>query len=310
MATGFRYRTDADSARLGYAAGALITVLDDLLTAGSNPWSKTTNGTNDVTYQAPGGSQVKLHVAQNYSLSTNFLVQVYAQVGADPKFPIAAQVSNSSLGAVSLKCRETTVTTEAYDQRWYGLRTDRFMMLAVGPCDTLIGGSMMICGDLPVLDAADPGLCVIACSTSTTVSSTSTTLESSITNSFVPAPAAVLECGYAYVAADGTTLSVPMHLIPAFPHGSSFHRLSDSFGHLPMGRVYVATSELQDDTGISNDFWTLRGYLPYIFVSPVNPSDLNWNDTFSDGNGATYQWWNPGDVYPGLWMTSDDEALP
>ena len=315
MATGFRFRkwNDAGNAVLGDDAGAIHVVLDDLLTGGSNPWSKTVNGTNDVTYQAPGGSQIKLHVAQNYALTSNFYIQVYGQVGADPVFPTATQVANVNQGAVTLKCRDSTSTATAYDQLWYGIRTDRFMLLAVGPnTQPSDSGSVIAAGDFPVISGADPGLTALLGQTTSTLSATNVNTELSLSNALYPptsSSAEIGEYGYAYQDLAQVILSAPCFTWETLPNNASACLLAHYGGDVPLGKIILGTGSATTNTSIATNDVAWRGYIPYMRSCPVREADFNNGDTFTDGAGATYMYWKAG-VDPCVFMISDDEPLP
>jgi len=297
---------------MGYLAGAIHEVLDDLLTVGSYPWTKTVNGTNDVTYQAPGGSEMMLHVAQNYSLSTNLLIQLYAQVGTDPEFPTPTQVVTAGQGYVTLRPRDSTSSATTYDSNWYGIRTDRFMLLAIGPNNAgSVMGSIVAAGDFPVLSGSDPGLTCILGSTSTTSSNTSTSTEYTLTGALYPPQSSPPNgvYGYSYNHFQGSTLSHPVFCWQTLPNNSYLY-YSDTLGELQLGKLLIGTSANTTDASNISTRTMYRGYVPYLRSCPVRQADMANEDTFTDAGGATYMYWDSLNNYPAVLMISDDEALP
>lgn len=292
MATGYRIRTHTDSgnAKIGSTAGSLITVLDDLLTSGSSPWTKTTNGTNDVTYTAPAGSQVKLRVYNNVAHTTSFIVRFTCQVGSNPVFPTPTQETTSGQGYTCMKSRNATSATTTNDQGYIGIRTDRFMMLMITGSDLnpSAGGCMMCAGDVPVFDGSDPGLCIGSGFTQNSLTSTSTTQNTSIPGSLTPYDGSAGLVGYADKHSNGTTNAVPLFFIQTLP-ASGFSSLSSHLNSLMLGRILLATCSLTTAANLSAAASTLvvRGYVPFLFTFPI-ATGFATGDTFTDSNGASY----------------------
>ena len=284
MATGYRYRTEADSGiRISSAAGSLIAVLDDLLTSGGSPWSKTVNGTNDATYTAPGGSQIKLRVYNNVAHTTSFIVRVTGQVGSGAVFPSSTQEANAGQGSCVIRVRRNSSALAANDARYIGIRTDRFMLLCVTQSDTAFIGSVLIAGDIPTVFGADPGLCVVM--STTTNSLTSTSSSTGVNAGFMQANSTTggtvqVEYGYAELAPNGTTTPVPIGPKFAVRDGSNGPSVTNSFGKIILGEVYVWSALTTTATTASGAF--TRGKIPYI-RSIENSSGIAFDDTFSEG---------------------------
>ena len=313
MATGFRYRKwdDAGAVKIENAAGSLITVFDDILTNGSSPWTKTINGTNDVTYQAPGGSMIKFHVAQNYAFNTNFLVSLTAQVGTDPVFPTATQKGTTSQGHVVLKCRETSTQTSDYDQKWHAIRTDRFFLFSTASADLVTGHSVIAVGDFPVFSGSDPGLCGLIGGCTTVPTHVSSSQYSFSNSNTYNSPTTSQAWGYAFVAMDGVTLSVPIALWPTLPGQWTSRSIVKSLGGIPLGKFIIATQCLSTGYSLNSHDHVFRGWIPHYRICPLDENGINNEDTFSDGNSSTYRYIRSiGKAQPVTFVTSDDEGLP
>lgn len=312
-ATGFRYRTYADSgnATIANTAGSLITVLDDLLTGGSSPWTKTTNGTNDVTYQAPGGSQIKLRVYNNVAHTTSFAVRTTGQVGSGTIFPTTTQEAAANQGYCCVKARNSASTASTAHPTWYGIRTDRFMLLAVDKSSGGNGpGSVFIAGDLPVFDGLDPGLCVVGGYLSSNVATHVSTGDAMSPSGFANnTMGGVNVGGYANVAANGSTQSVPVFYFQTMP-SQGYATVANSFGRIPLGRILVATTTATTGTARLSGAVLIRGYIPYLFCSPVDETAQADGDTFTDSGGNAYINIKSGSTNSFQLMTSDGEALP
>lgn len=311
MATGFRIRTHADSgnARIASAAGSLITVLDDLLTGGASPWTKTTNGTNDVTYQAPAGSQLKVRVYNTVAHTTSFIVRVTGQIGSDPVFPTATQEATSSQGYVCIKARNSTSAVAANDPGYIGIRTDRWFCLITTDTSTPAAvGNYFAAGDVPTFDGADPGLCILSGYMSTNLTVTGTTVNNTPTGNLgvIDNPATIPVIGYASVASNGTTTSVPLFMYQTLP-ATGFASLATCFSKMLLGRILLCTTLSTTATSLGLNVGVMRGYFPHIFVFPPSSGWASM-DTFTDGNGNSYTIVSPHNGVSVAMMTNDGES--
>ena len=312
MATGYRIRrhTDSGNGRIGYAAGSLITVLDDLLTVGGNNWSKTVNATNDVTYQAPAGSQVKLRVYDTTSGATTFPVRLTGQVGSGTVFPTATQESVSSQGYATVRKRENTNTGTGYDPGYIGIRTDRFMLLLRTLSTSFtFGGGIFMAGDLPTYVGTDPGLCAVLGSCgSNSLTNTNYANENSFPSAFqsLYATSTGLD-GYANVGHDGVTAAVPLFVRQILPNGG-LGTVANSLSKLTLGPLMVYTSNTTTQYNLSTTSM-LRGRVPFVYTI-AESGGAAAGDTFTDGNGASYEvvTVNNGTQRLCALMTSDSET--
>lgn len=321
-ATGFYTRSSEDggspaTSRLSNTAGSVITALDALLTEGPSAWSKVINGTNDVTYTAPGGSQASLNVLNNTASSTNFFVRLRMFTGGSPSFqvPTTTQEATTNQGYVYIRARGTTNTASTYDPDWFGIRTDRFCIFHVGLSDSITAPGMYFAfGDFPTLSPNDPGLTGIF-GTVTTLTSTTNANEASSAQNVQPdnsfqMPSTIT--GYVDVSYDGITGPVPAvvhnQFIPAYQN-VTYHN-----GDIPLGRIWIITTDATTDTSGAVQAVSLRGYIPYAYSIPIYggpAAGVTNRDTFSDANGAQYQL-RAGYSHIKFiaLMTSDDEDLP
>lgn len=282
MATGYRFRTEADSGtRILHAAGSLIAVLDDLLAAGGSPWTKTVNGTNDVTYQAPGGSQIKLRVYDNVNSTTSYVRRVNGQVGSGTVFPTGTQEANSSQGFCLLKVRYSNNTTAVNDARYVGIRTDRFMLLYVTESDTNLMGYALVAGDLPTIHGSDPGMCVVLGHTQNTTINTSFnhTAAGFIAGNNSTGGWNANESGYAELAPDGVVTPVPIG-VKFNTTENAGASVADNFGKIVTGAVEVWSARVSTATSSAGS--VLRATIPYL-RSIDNNAGIAHRDTFSIG---------------------------
>jgi hypothetical protein len=291
MATGYRIRTWADSGndKILNTAGSVITVLDDLLTNGSAAWSRTVNGTNDITYEAPAGSQIKVRVRNNVASTTSLTpAQLNGQVGSGTVFPTATQEASSSQYFCSARVRASTNAAATHHQRWVGIRTDRFFMVCSTWSDSTSLGAIFGGGDLPTYDPSDPGLCAIFgnCRTSS-LTSTATGVDNSLPSMLGAINnASTGVVGYANVGADGVTTSVPMFPFQLLPH-NGLNTVTSSFGRLLLGRVVLFTPADTTTQGVIGTASVLRGFMPFIRTIGQSSGHVV-GDTFTDADGATY----------------------
>jgi hypothetical protein len=321
-ATGFYTRSSEDggspaTSRIGSAAGTVIDALDALLTEGPSPWSKVINGTNDVTYTAPGGSGASLNVLDNTAHSSNYFVRLRMFTGGSPSFqvPTPTQETTSGQGYVYVRARGTTSTASTGDPDWFGVRTDRMCLFHIGIADTAqYPGNYFAFGDFPTLSPNDPGLTGILALTTTitattTVNDTTSAQNAQSEGSFQHPTTPV---GYVDVAYDGfigpVAATVQNQFQPAYQN-VTYHN-----GDIPLGRVWIVTADATTDTNLQAQTCSMRGYIPYAHSIPIYggpASGITNRDTFSDANGAQYQLragYNNSRFI--AVMTSNDEDLP
>lgn len=321
-ATGFYTRSSEDggspaTSRIGNAAGSLISALDDLLTEGPSPWSKVVNGTNDVTYTAPGGSGASLNVLDNTAHGTNFYVRLRLTTGGSPSFqvPTTTQEVTTNQGYVYIRARSSTNTATAYDPDWLGVRTDRFCLFQIGLADSITGPGMYFAfGDFPTLSPNDPGLTGIIGTVTTVTSTTNASESTSAQNAQADNSFAFTNTtsGYVDVSYDGITGPVPVTIHNQFL--PTYQNVTYHNGDIPLGRVWIVAADATTDTNIVAQACSIRGYIPYAYSIPIfggPAAGVTNRDTFLDANGAQYQLRaGYSNVKFIAVMTSDDEDLP
>ena len=264
MTTGF-FRGDwlqggAVPGRFTTAAGGRIAVLDYVFTSGPSPWTKTVDGTNIVSYQAPGGSQIKLTFYDNQTSTVSYISEVVATVGLDV-FPTPTQ--QTTLNRVGFRHSFGTANTLG----WYFVRTDRLIVMAtIQPTSSITNqyGGSLVAGDLPVYSPSDPGLCVLlGVAYGTTQNSTTNAvgvLSSSINYG---------QRGYAHVNRLNNTKSVPAGVIN-YSDSAQFAsgvNVAAYDGEFPLLRLEVFTNATQ---AASTTAAVLRGWIPYVRYAPFN----------------------------------------
>lgn len=312
MTTGYRYQ----DYRMGGSvpgvfdpnAGDVFTVLDWMLTSGSNPWTKTNIGTNIEEYQAPGGSQVKMTVYDEYPMTggtNSYHSLVRATVGATT-FPTPTQEATSGYGGVHIVKRYGSTALG-----WIGMRTDRlFMMMTTGTVSNA-PDNLLVVGDLPTLDPSDPGLCIVAGRLGTGLYPSIST-SANVSNLAMTTSSAVFT-GYSLNNKANNVSSCPLFFradLGALSNGSK--NVADYAGGFPLIPYYVLTS----DTQLSSGYSTLRGKLPWWYAVPFGTGATFINnvtasgDTFAIG-AAEFELMEFGAItYPGCFMYTDGENLP
>lgn len=309
MSTGFQYLDHRMGGSVpGYhsntVAGAVLTTLDYVFTTGPSPWTKTVEGTNYNSYQAPGGSQIKLHVDNQYTGLVSTHIEIWGDVGGTV-FPTVAQRATQKVLARAFM-------NTAYPTGWYAVRTDRFAAImfqtvASGSPNSVAG--WLVAGDIPVLDPADAGLCVVV----------GTVLSSYPygpgTNPFTVAGTSITgPYGFALSSKDGLSASVPVYCLNPFSSSNYQSTLySDYNGAFPVSRWTVGTPR----TAVpESSRYVVRGYIPFVYSTPFNQTGVTalYNavqaaDTFEIG-GNTLELFLGGGSTVAAFMQTDGENLP
>jgi hypothetical protein len=307
MTTGYFYANwqqgGSVPGRVTAGIGTFITILDWIFLQGPSPWTKTVDATNIVSYQAPGGSQIKIQFDNSVAQATTCYIKVRGTVGATV-FPTPLQESVNGSQVFRY------IVTNTNMLGWYAIRTDRSVLIICNnpAASNTTAPGMFFGGDAPVLDSADPGLCMIASHNMVVMPTNSGS------NSFVTSNT-MSHNGYAYVAKDGVTTSVPLGVI--FMKGSpgSTAPLSSYVNGFPVFPYYVWVSPTQSYTSSAA---VVRGRIPWIVSLPFSGTGINPNfnqtivgDTFSIG-AAQYEIFGFAGAAAdlGALMTNDQEALP
>jgi hypothetical protein len=294
--------------KLSYAAGQLINLLDYVLVNnGPSPWTKTVLGTNQAAYTAPGGSQVTLNVYDDIRTASNIYSRLTATVGGQT-FPTPAQEANGSLGYVLCQIASSATADVSYHYGWHAIRTDRFFLLRLDSAYWQPSATGGLCvGDIPTLDPADPGLCVLM-GTRYSVYPTGSGAENFYEGS--NPHTSVYFGGYAYATKTLSLFSVPASTRKHHYTNSNGNLIADWGGKVPIFPTLIYTG-----TSSSSSLPILRGWIPYFYQFPTtdgvaigDTSGVYTGDTFSAG-AATFELARTGSTYIG-WMTNDQEDLP
>lgn len=320
MATGY-YRQDhrmggGAPGLFGLTAGAVITVFDHIFTTGPSTWTKTVLATNDVEYQAPGGSQVVLRVENQHPATTCNFARLTARVGA-VTFPTPAQVTARGQSLF----RYTINSTQPFG--WYAIRTDRYALIWAGGGVGANYGDLIVVGDLPVLDPNDPGMCVLLAHHNSLTAWPSGSGITSTIRSIVPTPLSNNQ-GWALINKANTVNSVPVYLVSS---GGGMSNMaggvySDWGGYVPIFPVYALTTVV--DATVSSSRIIHRATIPYLRLMPHRsdsaagftmaffPFSNFTGDTFTVGSD-TYEMFtmqNNSSYGPWCFMLNDGESLP
>ena len=311
-ATGWRYAnwTQGGSVpgRFGTAAGDVFTVLDYMLTQGSNPWTKTNTGTNQNSYQAPGGSQATFEVTDNLAMATSNWARVVATIGGD-RVPTLTQESAYCVPRIV----KGVNTSGPFG--WWSVRTDRFFMLiSTNPTSSSVSHMMFAIGDVPTLTPGDPGVCIVLSAPLTSVANSI----SFINNYGGLAPSQQPQaCGVMHTSKDTLLLSPRMYSFTTCgtnAGGSSTLAMQDT--DFPVWPWYLGDNNDPNTNSFSK--FIFRARLPYYYcftaaysseVAAIGGS-TSVGDTFSIG-GATYEAIYLGATTGiGALMVTDHEDLP
>jgi hypothetical protein len=266
---------------MAQTAGSIFPVLDYLLTEGSNPWTKSTIGTNHFRYTAPGGSQIGLDVLNNSATTASLYARLRGVVSGQT-FPTPAQEATTNEGHLGVRTGYTTTINAANQYGWYGWRTDRFMMLLLhNATQGTANSGLMAAGDLPVYDPADAGLCVVIGTELSSTYPTTSSLSPFTQISAVTSSAA--QCGYSYTTKTGLILSAPIYARrrgPSYLGTLTVEQLDNSVPLLPFDIFSSSTNLESAATGM-----VLRGWLPWIY--PIQLAGVTYNA----------QTTTPGDVF-------------
>lgn len=302
MSTGYFYadwrQGGSVPGRMSSLPGGALTVLDWLMLQGPSPWTKTVLGTNIASYTAPGGSQISLYVDHVYGPPSWMNGRIRGTVGGQT-FPTPAQEAAS--GSVQFQLASQATAGSNYYYAWYGVRTDRMVLLfGNGSPAATTASTFILAGDMPVYDPADPGLCVVM--GSNRVTPYPSNIPSSNNSMFVASTgfSSSIGCGYAYQSKTGGVFSSGAELRTPILHNSTPSLVS--YGSVPLMPVTIMTGSV------------LRGWMPFLY--PMNVSGLMFNiggvaqgDTFNAGS-ATFEAFRIHDTFNWAWMTNDAESLP
>lgn len=290
-------------------AGAVFPALDYLFTNGPNPWSKVIEGTNIQSYTAPGGSQVKVEIADEYPMSgggtNSYWARSRCYVGAQV-FPTASQETTSSYGHVRL-CKAYSTNYLG----WWGIRTDRLAIFVSRSIATNCPDVAMIWGDLPVLDPSnDPGMCV---NIGMVLVNGYPSLQN-IANTTNFENAGALMYGYAYVNKANNVVSCPIYIGSTldFQPNAGQGDLSNFAGGFPLFPLIVMVSPNQNVTS----YPTPRAWIPWFYHVPFNTgatflkNAVTAGDTFSIGAANFELAYFGSTVTPTAIMLNDQDPLP
>jgi hypothetical protein len=307
MTTGYFYgdwrQGGSVPGKVPIGPGGLLTVLDWMMLEGPSPWSKTVDGTNLATYTAPGGSQIALQFDDSLAAVTSYHARVRATVGGQV-FPTPAQETNGSLGYVQMRRAYNTSNQTG----WFAIRTDRSFVWFTNNITGVNGAaSYHIFGDMPVIDPADPGLCISLGWVSSSYPTQNQNSASILSSSALYGSSHF--CGYAYTNKAGTVLSVPVSLRMNNYTSQVSTPLSSWAGQIPMSPFSIWTGTTQ-----STSVPILRGWAPWMY--PFLSTDANFcggnttvGDTLSAGS-ATFELHEGPSSTKYAFMTNDQEDLP
>jgi hypothetical protein len=322
MATGYFYAASNQGGsvpgKFGVNAGDGLTVYDWCLTQGPNPWTKIVTGTNTASYQAPGGSQIKIDIDDTYAITSSLASRARTTV-AGTQFPIAAQEATGSYGGVPM-IRKTMGTAAANCFEWISIRTDRLWLLYTGGNSSgqVFYSSMHIFGDLPTLDPADPGVCAnLACFGSNTYPIMS------LPAAWLPNLNTTAQSigGHTYINKANTMFSPLTFALGQWTSNVGSLTLSDYAGAIPAYPVYLATSTTSQFNASAQVL--PRAWIPYIRILPLRP-DLGFGlspkwlsnvtpwvgDTATIGGNSYDVMYSSSAQFTLAIMTNDGENLP
>lgn len=325
MATGYFFAASNQGGsvplKFGPNAGDGLTVYDWCLTQGPNPWTKVVTGTNTASYQAPGGSQIKLDIDDTYPISTSFYSRCRSSVGGT-QFPIPAQEADGNRGGVPM-IRKSMSGTSGYAYEWISVRTDRLWILYTGAPVTgqAFYTAMHVFGDLPTIDPADPGVCVNLGS----FMSASYPQQALPANWFGALSTSHNNIGgHVYSNKANTLLSPLVYCNTPFIQNTSALTLADFAGVVPTCPIYVF-SGCTSQTSASQQLIP-RAWIPYLRILPLRPDSgygltVKWisnatptaawtGDTATIGGNSYHLMYSSTAQWTLAFMTNDGENLP
>lgn len=169
MAAGFEYFSSADAGApvLTGAAGKLAAVLDWAL-VGKGGWDLAFTGTNVRVYRAQAGNRFYLRLDDTQSLYSRlraYRAMTAVSTGTN-QFPNNTQASNINTWGI----RKAYAASASLPQRYWGVRTNRYIVLFVECSDVATAGiayrSFFQFGDFPSLCEADSHNTSIVCAPS------------------------------------------------------------------------------------------------------------------------------------------------
>jgi hypothetical protein len=239
---------------------------------------------------------------------SSFHARLTATVGGQT-FPTPAQEANGALGYVLASVVGTSAADTNYHYGWHAIRTDRALFLRLDSIywySTQVSG--LIVGDMPTLDPADPGLCVLLASRSSTYP-TAQGLSHVWDYSTTPHNS-IAFCGYAYASKTLGVFSVPASIRRHHYTDSNSNLLVDWAGKVPIFPTLIYTG-----TSTTSSVPIMRGWIPYSYHFPTTDgvaigdgNAVYTGDTFSAG-AANFELYRGGNSIFG-WMTNDQEDLP
>lgn len=156
-APGFEFFTSADAGApvLTGQVGKMITLLDWVLVT-KGGWAKAFSGTNLAAYRSATGNRFYLRVDDTqtkFARLRGYRAMTAISTGSNI-FPATAYAASASWGAVK------SIFTDSTPRKYWGIRTNRFVMLYVEPGDPVVDGAinrnLFVFGDVPSLCEADP----------------------------------------------------------------------------------------------------------------------------------------------------------
>ena len=155
-APGFEYFTSADVGApvLTGQVGKMITLLDWVLVT-KGGWAKAFTGTNLAAYRSATGNRFYLRVDDTqtkFARMRGYRAMTAISTGTNI-FPATAYAAAANWGAVK------SISTDATARKYWGIRTNRFVMLYVESGDPTIDGAVLrnlfVFGDVPSLCETD-----------------------------------------------------------------------------------------------------------------------------------------------------------
>lgn len=276
--------SDVGAPVLSGQAGALIGVLDELLSIGDSGtyWQKVYTGTNKAAYRADNGDRYYLRVDDSnaqYGLVRGYATMSGVDTGTGD-FPTTTQQTNYAW--------HKSNTANSTARTYLGIATDRFVLLLISGGWSGSGQDLYFFGDIKKANAADVGCSVLKAYPGTTLGTSGFVAGG---NNSGPA----FQCGSTYAAAsnntgqmlpfaksaDGTTAAAPGTYTGSQPNSNVSFATYGEILCLPCFAGSVVT------TGLGKP----RGTIPFVYFTLNYSTDANLaaGDTFTDADGRTYQ---------------------
>jgi len=276
--------SDAGAPVLSGQAGALIGVLDVLLDIGGSDafWAKEFSGTNKAVYRAVNGDRYYFRVDDSnaqYALTRGYATMSDVDTGTG-EFPTTTQQTTWAW--------HKSNTANSTARTYLGIATDRFVLLLVSGGWSGSGQDLYFFGELKKTNAADTGATVLKGYPGTSMATSAFVVGANNTG-------VAFSCGTIYNAPSNN--SANMVAFAKSADGATAAAAGAYTGSSPSANVSFASygeivccpcfcgSVVTGTTGKP------RGTVPFVYWTLNYSTDANLavGDTFTDGDGRTYQ---------------------